>query len=149
MKVVLRNDVQGVGRRGDIVEVTCGFARNFLLPQGQAIVATDGVDAQAEAMRRGRDLREARDRQAAEAQVALLSGAVVTVQARAGSGGRLFGSVTAADLVDAVRQQKGVELDRRHVNLDEPIKSLGTREVSVALFEDITAAITVEVVAAG
>jgi large subunit ribosomal protein L9 len=147
MKVVLRADVDGVGRRGDIVEVAGGFARNFLLPQGRAIVATDGVTAQAAAMRKSRDLREARDRETAEAQVAALAGKVITLTARAGSGGRLFGSITATDVAAGVLEQTGVEIDRRHIELEEPIKVVGTREVPVSLFAGVTAALTVDVVA--
>ena len=86
MKVLLRDDVAGVGRRGDIVKVAGGFARNFLLPEGRAIVANDGIDGQAEQMRRGRDLREAQDRTAAEAQATILAGAVIPMSARAGVG---------------------------------------------------------------
>jgi large subunit ribosomal protein L9 len=149
MKVVLRSDVAGVGRRGDIVDVAGGFARNFLLPQGRAIVASDGVEAQATAMRRARDLREARDRQAAEAKASALAGAVLSVQARAGSSGRLFGSVTAADVVEAARAQKGVEIDRQHVALDEPIKAVGSYEVPLQLFEDVTTVVTLEVASPG
>ncbi len=93
MKVVLRSDVDGVGRRGDIVDVAGGFARNFLLPQGRAMLATDGVAAQAAAMRRGRDLREAADRERRRPRRQILAGAVLRVEARAGSAGRLFGSV--------------------------------------------------------
>jgi large subunit ribosomal protein L9 len=148
MKVVLRGDVEGVGRRGDIVDVSGGFARNFLLPGGRAIVATAGVEAQAEAMRRGRDLREARDRQTAEAQAQVLAGAVVRVPARSGSTGRLFGSVTALDIADALKAQKGMEVDRRHLQLDEPIKALGNYEVPVHLFTGVTTILMVEVVAA-
>ena len=110
MKVLLRDDVAGVGRRGDIVKVAGGFARNFLLPEGRAIVATRrGVEGQAELMRRGRDLREAQDRSAAEAQVGLLAGAVIPIGARAAGGGRLFGSIGPADVVEAIRAAKGVE----------------------------------------
>src|SRR5271155_5518140 len=98
MRVVLRDDVDGVGRRGDIVDVAGGFARNFLLPRGRALVATRGIEQQATAMRRGRDLREARDREGAQAQAQILAGAVVTVEARAGNAGRLFGSVGAAEI---------------------------------------------------
>jgi large subunit ribosomal protein L9 len=149
MRVVLRSDVAGVGRRGDIVAVAGGFARNFLLPQGRAIVATDGVEAQATAMRRARDLREARDRGAAETKAGALAGAVLSVRARAGSGGRLFGSVSAADIVDAARAQKGVEIERRQVVLDEPIKAVGTYDVPVRLFEGVATVVTLEVAAAG
>jgi large subunit ribosomal protein L9 len=149
MKVLLRSDVDGVGRRGDIVEVAGGFARNYLLPEGRAMVATEGVQAQAEAMRKSRDLREAKDKATAGAQAALLTGAVLRLEVRAGKAGRLFGSVSAADVAEAVKAQKGVEVNRHHVGLAEPIKVVGTYEVPVELFGDVSAVITVEVVAAG
>ena len=149
MKVLLREDVAGVGRRGDIVKVAGGFARNFLLPEGRAIVATDGIEGQAEQMRRGRDLREAQDRNAAEAQVKLLAGAVIPVSARAAGGGRLFGSIGPADVVDAIRTAKGIEVDRRHVLLPDHIKETGTYEVTLELFRDVSTVVTVEVTAAG
>lgn len=148
MKVLLRSDVDGVGRRGDIVTVAGGFARNFLLPQGRAIPATDGVTAQAAAMRRARTQKEAKDREAAQAQAVVLAGAHITIPARAGSGGKLFGSVSAADVAGAVNDQKHVEIDRRHIGLDEPIKAVGSYELTVSLFADVVTMITVEVVAA-
>jgi large subunit ribosomal protein L9 len=148
MKVLLRDDVPGVGRRGDIVKVAGGFARNFLLPEGRAIVATDGVTGQAEQMRRGRDLREAQDRGAAESQAKLLSGASIPVSARASGAGRLFGSIGPAEVADAIKAAKGIEVDRRHVVLPEHIKETGSFEVAVELFTDVTALITLEVSAA-
>ena len=148
MRVLLRDDVAGVGRRGDIVKVASGFARNFLLPEGRAIVASDGIEGQAERMRRGRDLQEARDRQAAEAQSALLAGAVIPMTARAAAGGRLFGSIGPGDVADAIQAAKGVEVDRRHVVLPEHIKETGSFDVTVELFSDVTAVLTVEVKAA-
>lgn len=148
MKVVLRSDVEGVGRRGDIVDVAGGFARNFLLPQGRAIAASEGVTAQAASMRRARDLREARDRESAEAQAKVLSGTTITVSARAGSGGRLFGSVTSSDVAAAIEAQRGVQVDRRHIVLPEPIKVLGNHDVTINLFRDVVAVVTVEVAAA-
>jgi large subunit ribosomal protein L9 len=147
MKVVLRQDVDGIGRRGDIVDVADGYARNFLLPGGHGMVATKGVEAQAGAMRKARDLREANDRQAAQAKASTLAGTTVRVTARAGASGRLFGSVGAPEIVDAVRAQKGVELDRTHVRLDEPIKAVGTYEVPVHLGLDVATVVMVEVVA--
>lgn len=147
MKLLLRADVDGVGKRGDIVEVADGYGRNFLVPKGLAIKATPGVEAQAAAMRRSRDLRDAADRGAAEEIAKTLVPAVITVQARAGSEGRLFGSVTTADVVAAVAEQTGIELDRKHLHLDEPIKSLGTHSVPARLHADVQFAITVEVVA--
>jgi large subunit ribosomal protein L9 len=145
VKVLLRDDVVGVGRRGDIVKVASGFARNYLLPEGRAIVATQGVEGQAERMRRKRDLQEAQDRKAAEAQAELLAGAVVPITARAAGGGRLFGSIGPGDVSEAILASKGVEVDRRHVLLPEHIKETGTFEVTVELFGDVTAVLTVEV----
>jgi large subunit ribosomal protein L9 len=147
MRVVLRADIANVGKRGDICEVADGYARNFLLPKGQAIKATNGVVSQASAMRRGRDIRDAKDREAAETVARTLVPAVIRIPARAGPEGRLFGSVTAADVVDAVTAQTGVALDRRRLHLDEPIKSLGTHEVPVKLHADVEFRITVEIVA--
>ncbi|HWD54135.1 MAG TPA: 50S ribosomal protein L9 [Acidimicrobiales bacterium] len=149
MKVLLRDDVAGVGRRGDIVKVAGGFARNFLLPEGRAIVAGDGISGQAEQMRRGRDLREAQDRSAAESQATILAGAVIPISARAASGGRLFGSIGPGDVVDAIRAAKGVEVDRRHVVMPDHIKETGSFEVTVELFNDVATVVTVEVTAAG
>ena len=147
MKVVLRADVPNVGKKGDILDVADGHARNFLLPRGMAIKATPGVEAQAAAMRRSRDLKDARDREAAEVVARTLVPTVIRIAARAGTEGRLFGSVTAADVVDAVTKQTRVELDRRRLHLDEPIRSLGTHEVPVKLHADVEFRITVEVVA--
>ena len=148
MKVVLRADVPNVGKKGDILDVADGHARNFLLPRGMAIKATPGVEAQAASMRRSRDLKDARDREAAEVVARTLVPAVIRIPARAGTEGRLFGSVTAADVVDAVAKQTKVELDRRRLHLDEPIRSLGTHEVPVKLHTDVEFRITVEVVSA-
>ena len=149
MKVLLRDDVAGVGRRGDIVKVAGGFARNFLIPDGRAIVANEGIEGQAEQMRRGRDLREAQDRKAAEAQATILAGAVIPISARAAGGGRLFGSIGPADVSQAIRAAKGVEVDRRHVLLPDHIKETGSFEVQVELFADVVTVVTVEVKPAG
>ena len=146
MKVVLRDDVENVGRKGDLIEVTDGFARNFLVPRGLAMKATKGVVQQAEAMRRNREARDARDREAAQALADQLTGRRIELRARAGEGGRLFGSVTPADVVDAVRAQTGVELDRRKTQLAEPLKELGAVEVPVKLHADVEAMLTVDVV---
>jgi large subunit ribosomal protein L9 len=147
MRVVLRTDVDQVGKKGDIVEVADGYGRNFLVPKGLAFTATRGVEKQAEAMRRSRDLRDAHDRGAAEEVAKTLVPRVITIEARAGSEGRLFGSVTAADVAEAVAAQTGVELDRRKLRLDDPIKSLGTHIVPAKLHSSVEFPITVEVVA--
>ena len=146
MRVVLRDDVENIGRKGDLIEVTDGFARNYLVPRGLAMKATKGVVQQAEAMRRNREARDARDREAAQALADQLSGRRIELRARAGEGGRLFGSVTSADVADAVRAHTGVELDRRKTQLAEPLKELGAVEVPVKLHSDVEVTLTVDVV---
>jgi len=148
MKVLLRRDVAGVGRRGDIVDVADGYARNFLIPGGLGLSATKGIQAQAASMRRARDLRDANDREAAEAKAKALAGVTLRVAARAGSTGRLFGSVGVAEVAEAAREQRGVDVDRHAFVLEEPIKAIGTYEVPVRLYGDIGTAVMVEVVAA-
>jgi large subunit ribosomal protein L9 len=146
MKVLLRDDIAGVGKRGDIVEVARGFARNYLLPTGRALVAGSKIETQAVAMRRGRDLRNTQDRDAARAVAGILGAATVTVSARAAAEGRLFGSVSAADVAEAISAQTGAEVERHRISLAEPIKTVGTHVVPVQLHEDVSAEVTVEVV---
>ena len=145
MKVVLRSDVPNVGKRGDMVDVANGFARNFLIPGGQAIAATDGIKLQADSMRRKRDLSDAKDREAAEVVARTLVPAVIKISAKAGAEGKLFGSVTTSEIVHAVQEQTGIELDRRKLHLNDAIKSVGTHEVPVQLHSDVKFQITVEV----
>jgi large subunit ribosomal protein L9 len=147
VRVVLRDDVDNVGRKGDLIEVADGFARNYLVPRGLAMKATKGVVQQAEAMRRSREASETREREAAQALADQLTGRRIEVRARAGEGGRLFGSVTNVDIIDAVRAQTGVELDRRKTQLAEPLKELGASEVPVKLHSDVEVTLTVDVVA--
>ncbi|HXQ62243.1 MAG TPA: 50S ribosomal protein L9 [Acidimicrobiales bacterium] len=147
MKVLLRDDIAGVGKRGDIVEVARGFARNYLLPTGRALVAGTKIEKQAAAMRRSRDLRNTQDRDAARSVAEILRAATITVSARAAAEGRLFGSVSAADVAEAIGAQTGAEVDRHRVALAEPIKTVGTHVVPVELHDEVTAEVTVEVVA--
>lgn len=149
MKIVLREDVENLGHKGDLVDVADGYARNYLVPRGLAMRATRGIAKQAEAMRRSREAREARDREAAQEIAARLDGVRIEVKARAGEGGKLFGSVTATDVADALRAQTGVEIDRRKLSgLEEPVKEVGEVEVEVSLHPDVVATLTVVVVAA-
>jgi large subunit ribosomal protein L9 len=148
MKVVLRSDLDRVGKRGDILDVADGYARNYLIPHGLAIPATDGIEHQANSMRRARDTKDAKDREGAEAIARKLVPMVITIPARAGAEGRLFGSVTTHDVVEAVQGQAGVELDRHRIVTGEPIKSLGTHELAVRLHPEVQFQITVEVVPA-
>ena len=145
MKVVLRSDVEHVGEKGDIVEVADGYARNFLVPRGLALRATAGIQKQADAMRRSRDARDRREREAAQAIADQITTPTIRIEARAGEGGRLFGSVTSADIAAAVHAQLGVEVDRRDIALDEPLKALGVSDLAVRLHRDVTATLHVEV----
>lgn len=147
MKVLLRNDVRGVGRRGDIVEVKAGYARNFLLPSGSALVASESSEAQATSMRRARDLRDAASREAAETQKSLIEQQTLTISARASANGRLFGSVTEADLVNAIRTATGISLDRHAIHMTEHLKEVGTSTASATLFDGVEATLNVEIVA--
>ncbi len=144
MKVILRADVNGLGKRGDIVEVKNGFGRNFLLPRSLALVATDGAVGQAKAMRRSRDLRDAQDREAAQEIARALVARTISITVKAGAEGRLYGSVTSADVVEAVAAQTGVTLEKRQLRLD-PIKSLGSHSVAVKLHADVEFPISIEV----
>ncbi len=147
MKLVLRTDVAEVGKKGDIVEVADGYGRNYLVPKGMAFLASDGVEAQASKMRQSRDLRDANDRAAAEAIAKKLVPQAITITARAGAEGKLFGSVTTAEVADAVAAQAGIEIDRRKLHLDEPIRTVGQHLVPAKLHADVEFPITVEVVA--
>ena len=147
MKIVLRADVETLGNKGDLVDVADGYARNFLVPRGLAMKATRGVFAQAESMRRNRAARDERDRADAQDLATKLTAAPVKIVARAGAGGKLFGSITSADIAAAATAQLGVEVDRKTITLAEPLKELGPAEVSVRLHADVEATIAVEVVA--
>jgi large subunit ribosomal protein L9 len=146
MKVILRSDVDKVGRKGDVVTVADGFARNYLVPRGLAMKAGRGEEAQAAAMRRSREQREVRDRESAQELTGRLSAKTITIPAKAGAEGRLFGSVTTADIAVAIETATGIELDRRKVSLDEPIKTLGVHEIKIKLHAEVDASVTVEVV---
>jgi large subunit ribosomal protein L9 len=149
MRVLLRSDIDGVGRRGDIVDVSGGFARNYLVPTGRAVQAPPGVDKQAEAMRRARDLRDVKDRDSATTVAGVLSSKPVVIQARSGTEGRLFGSVTASDVAEAISSQLGATVDRRRIALEEPIRSVGTHTVHVRLHPEVEAEVVVEVAPIG
>jgi len=147
MEVILRADVAKVGKRGDIVEVSDGYGRNYLVAKGLALRATPGARSQAAAMRRSRDLRDAKDREAAEQVARVLVPTVIRIPARVGAAGRLFGSVTAADVVAAIESETGITLDRRQVHLAEPLKTAGSHEVPVKLHAEVEFRVTAEVVA--
>ena len=145
MKVILRSDLDRVGKRGDIIDVAEGYGRNYLLPRGLAIVATAGAVDQAAKMRRSRDLRDASDREAAQTIASALVPKVIQISAKAGKEGRLFGSVTSADIVEAITAQTGIALDRRSLEVDS-IKTIGEHTVTARLHSDVSFPIHVEVV---
>jgi len=148
MKLILTQDVTGLGAPGDVVEVAPGYGRNYLVPQGLAIQATRGAEKQIATIRRAREVREVRDLSHAKEIQGQLSGLTVRLPARSGEGGRLFGSVTTADVVAAVQKAGGPKLDRRLVTLTAPIKSLGSHTVSVKVHPEVDARLTLEVVPA-
>jgi large subunit ribosomal protein L9 len=145
MNVILRADIAGVGRRGDIVSVSDGHARNYLLPRGLALVATDGAVNQANAMRRARDLRESNDREAARNVAEALTAKTFTVKAKSGNEGRLFGSVTTADIASALAAQAGVTLDRKKI-VAQPIRTTGSHTAIVRLHADVECTVKLSVV---
>lgn len=147
MKVILRADVDGLGHRGDIVEVSKGYVRNFLEPRSLAMPATPGAVTQAAYMRKARDERDAAAREAAEEIAKVMVSKEITIHSRAGDGGRLFGSVTAAEIVAAVAEQTEIEIDRRAIRLDEHIKSTGSHHVMARLHSDVEFPIHLDVVA--
>ncbi len=146
MKLILRSDRKGLGKRGDIVEVSDGYARNFLLPKGHAITASDGAVAQATAMRRARDLRDASDREAAQLVARELVSRTFTIKVKAGAEGRLFGSVTAADVAAAVEAEAKIAIDRKKLHVDH-VKTTGTYQATARLHADVEFPVTFEVVA--
>jgi len=147
MKIVLKQAVPNLGDAGDQVSVAGGYARNYLIPRGAAVPATKGNVAQADTWRNSKTAKDARERTTAEQLRAKISSAPLAVTAQAGPDGRLFGSVTAADVAQAINGQFGVEIDRHQVEL-EPIKHLGVHEVKVTLHPEVSAEIPVEVLAA-
>lgn len=146
MRVLLRKDIDGVGRRGDVVEVAGGFARNFLFPSGSALRATDEMAQQASSMRRARDLRDAKDKEAAEAQRQAIEARRIAIPARASAQGKLFGSVGPAEVATAIQSATGVTVERGQVVLEEHLKELGARDVEIRLFGGVVATAVVEVV---
>jgi len=148
MKIILTQEVSGLGTPGDIVEVKDGFGRNYLLPQGFAIAWNKGAEKQVAGIKRARQAREIRDLGHAKEVKAQLESLNVKLGARAGEGGRLFGSVTPVEIVAAVKAAGGPALDRRRVELNGHIKALGPHQVQVKLHPEVTVKFAVNVVAA-
>jgi large subunit ribosomal protein L9 len=148
MKIILTQEVSGLGSPGDVLEVKDGYGRNYLLPHGFAIGWTKGAEKQVTLIKRARSAREIRDMDHAKEVQAQLEGLKVTLSARAGDGGRLFGSITAAEVVDAVKAAGGPTLDRRRLELPGTIKSIGNYQIKAKLHPEVTARISLDVLRA-
>ena len=147
MKIILTNEVSGLGAAGDVVEVKDGYARNYLVPRGFAIRWTKGGEKDVEQIRRARKIREIATIEQANEVKGRLEGLRVSLKVRAGDQGRLFGSVTPADIAEAVKASGGPDVDKRRIELGSPIKSLGAHQVSVRLHPEVAASVDVEVAA--
>ncbi len=146
MEIILLEDVEGVGEKGDLANVSRGYARNYLLPKRLAEVANPGRLDEVRRLMEERKAREARTADQAVTVAATLNKTVVTIGAHAGEGERLYGSVTNADIADAIWSARKVRVDKHKVRLDEPIKSLGTFMVDIDVFEGVEASVKVIVV---
>jgi large subunit ribosomal protein L9 len=147
MRIILTQDVEKIGNRGDIVNVADGYARNYLMPRGMAIQATKANLRQWEHEKNVAGKKVLKEEEEAKALAERLSGVSVTITAKTGEGGRLFGSVTSQDVADAVQSACDVELDKRRIDMAEPIKNLGEYVVPVKLYQGVNAEVMVKVVA--
>jgi len=146
VQVILKQDVEKIGQRGDIVDVSRGYVRNFLAPRGLAEIATPSRLEEARREMAEAEEREQRIAERASEVAETLNKSVITIEARTGEDERLFGSVTAANIVSAIERARSIRLDRRRVKLEEPIKSLGTHQVPIQVHGDIEASVKVIVV---
>ena len=146
MKVILLADVKNVGKRDEIVNVSDGYARNFLFPRKLATAATPGASKEVERKRAAEHAREMERRKEAEQKAGTLRGKVITVKTRCGSQGRLYGSVTSAEVAEALKAQYHVDIDKRKVELKEAIRTVGESQCTVKLYPEISAVMTVKVV---
>jgi large subunit ribosomal protein L9 len=148
MKLILTADVNELGKRGDVVDVAEGYARNFLLPKKKAIKANEGALAQAEAVREARIETERRAREVAENVATQLVGSRVVLAAQAGDEGQLYGSVGAGDVIEGIRRFTGIELDRSQIEMPTPIKAIGLHEIQVKVHPEVEFPLTLDVIPA-
>ncbi|WP_017595521.1 50S ribosomal protein L9 [Nocardiopsis potens] len=146
MKLILTHEVNGLGAPGDVVEVKDGYGRNYLLPRGFAIRWTRGGQKQIDSIRRARQARDIRTLEEAQQIAGQIGALTVTLTQRAGDGGRLFGSVTAADVAEAVKAAGGPKVDKRRIEIKNAIKSVGAHKVQIRLHPEVSATIALEVV---
>ena len=145
MKLILTQEVSGLGAPGDVVDVAAGYGRNYLIPRGFAIHWTRGGEKQVDLIKRARSVREIRTLEDAQAAAGQLQRLRVRIKVRAGENGRLFGSVGPADIAAAVKSAGGPELDRRRIEVPDPIKTTGSHNVKVRLHPEVSAAVAIEI----
>ena len=146
MKVVLRTDVDGLGYKGDIVLISDGYAQNKLIPQGLAYLATAGAEKEAEKMRQARELRASEEKAMAEEMASRMENETLTIAMIAGEGCKLFGSVSATDISEALSDQKNITIDKKLITIAESIKEIGTYQVDVKPHPDVEFTISLDVV---
>jgi large subunit ribosomal protein L9 len=146
MKLILTQEVSNLGAPGDVVEVKDGYGRNYLMPRGFAIRWTKGAEKQIDSIKKARSVREVRDVSHADEIKAQLEALTVKVPAQAGSSGRLFGAVTVADIVDAVKSAGGPDIDKRRIEVGNPIKTVGSHQVKIKVHDDVSATVSLDVV---
>ena len=147
MKLILTQEVATLGAPGDVVEVKDGYGRNFLMPRGLAIRWTKGAEKQIDSIKKARSVREVRDQSHAEEIKQQLEGLTVTVPAQAGGTGRLFGAITTQDIAAAVKSAGGPDIDKRRIQVGNPIKTVGEHTVDVRVHDEVSATVTLDVVA--
>ena len=148
MKLILTQEVDGLGAPGDVVEVKDGYGRNYLVPRGLGIRWTRGGEKTVESIKTARTARAARDADHAKEIKTKIEATQVAVKVRSGAGGRLFGAVTTAEIADAITEVSGEPVDRRTILVDQPIKALGAHEVSVKLHDEVSATVALNVIPA-
>ncbi len=148
MKIILTHEVASLGAPGDVVEVKDGYARNYLVPRGDAIRWTKGAEKEIVSIKRAREVRSVHDLGHAQEIKGQLEALDVTLAARAGDGGRLFGSVTVSDVADAVKAAGGPDVDKRRIEIGNPIKTVGSHQVNVRIHPEVVATVAVDIVAA-
>ncbi len=144
MKVLLKNDVPKIGKKGELLDVKEGYARNFLIPNGLAIEATGGTMKQYEEEKKAGERKKAKEKEDARALAAKIKGTTITLKHKAGEEGRLFGSITSTEIAEALKQ-KGFDIDKKQVILDDPIRLVGSHDVKVKLHSEVTGSLHVEV----
>jgi large subunit ribosomal protein L9 len=145
MKILLTQEVRNIGSPGDVVEVADGYARNYLIPRGFAMRATKGTLKQVDTIRRTREVKEIRNLEQAQQIAGQLGSLKIRVQAKAGEGGRLFGQVTPAQIAEAIAKAGGPKIDKKRLQLEAPVKSLGAHRARLRLHPEVDAEIEIEV----